>query len=88
MTIPRFAAFCAAAATILIFVGVWTIEQAYGALIEGKAWTDMSLPLWAIAVLLLSSAAAPRGCRTRAAGTAAACAAAATRESTLSLTRR
>ena len=34
MTIPRFAAFCAAAATILIFVGVWTIEQAYGALIE------------------------------------------------------
>jgi len=57
MTIPRFAAFCAAAATILIFVGVWTIEQAYGALIEGKAWTDMSLPLWAIAVLLLSSAA-------------------------------
>ena len=57
MTIPRFAAFCAAAATILIFVGVWTIEQAYGALIEGKSWTDMSLPLWAVAALLLSSAA-------------------------------
>ncbi|HCE22750.1 MAG TPA: hypothetical protein DF282_09575, partial [Hyphomonas sp.] len=55
MTIPRFAAWCAAVATIIIFVGVWTIEQAYGALIEGKAWTDMSLPIWAIMLLLLSS---------------------------------
>ena len=57
MTIPKFAASCAALATVLIFVGVWTIEQAYGALIEGKAWTDMSLPLWAIAALILASAA-------------------------------
>ena len=57
MTIPKFAASCAALATVLIFVGVWTIEQAFGALIEGKAWTDMSLPLWAIAALILASAA-------------------------------
>ena len=57
MTIPGFAAWSAAIATVIIFVGVWAIEQAYGALIEGKAWTDMSLPLWAIFVLLSASSA-------------------------------
>ena len=57
MTIPGFAAWSAAAATIIIFIGVWTIEQAYGALVEGKAWTDMSLPIWAILLLMTASSA-------------------------------
>ena len=57
MTIPGFAAWSAAAATIIIFIGVCTIEQAYGALVEGKAWTDMSLPIWAILLLMTASSA-------------------------------
>lgn len=57
ISIPGFAAVTAALSTIALFLGVWGIEQAYGVLVAGKAWTDVSLPIWSITLLLVLSSA-------------------------------
>jgi len=53
MTLPAFAAGCAAVAAVIVFLAVTGIEQMYRILIGGRAWNDFASPPEVMAGLLL-----------------------------------
>ena len=55
MTLPAFAAGCAAVAAVIVFLAVTSIEQVYRVLIAGKAWNDFASPPEVMVGLLVLS---------------------------------